>query len=281
MVSLRGELYVAITTVLHLYYKYATRNTTRNTPVANKDGGGLMAQQGLPQADIHVRTDAELVMDRWGQMEWYVKFAGTTEFRAMPEWEQLKWVHEFAEMYLRVKPVFEVPDNAIRYPRPGEAVGRKGTYLPALAEMEEVRSEIAHHLNDLADGRGTIMGPFRRSLSVKFQHVHDEYGRREEPRYLIHRWEMGEGLVGYRDSLLRHMTGLLESYCDHIRRCPRPSCQKVFLQNRRQQAYCSRGCQSVAVMQKRRAEAKAKSPRKAKKTDRNRKRRSPDGTKRR
>jgi hypothetical protein len=125
--------------------------------------------------------------------------------------------------------------------------------LTTLTEMQHVRTQIAGHLNALADGKGTSVGPFRISFSVRFHHVHDAYGRQERTRHIVYRSETGEP-SGER-SLLRHMTSLLETYCDQIRRCPH--CKNMFLQFRRHQEYCGRRCQSVAVMQKRRADMKA------------------------
>ena len=252
--------------------------------VANKEGAGYMTQPASLQISPTWTRD-QLEMDTRSEMEWFVALGRTlNNFGSMAGWEQLKWTEEFAAMYSRAAgPVLPVPADKTRYPR-GEDAGLQAAYLPTLAQMQEVRDEIAGHLNDLADGKGTVLGPFQVTVSVRFEHVHDAYGRQKKPRHIIHRGEMGEKVENiYRISLLRHLTTLLETYCDQIRRCPH--CLSVFLQNRRHQEYCSRRCQSVAVMQKRRAEEKAKS--KKKPTDKrqglraSQRRRARRGTKRR
>lgn len=191
------------------------------------------------------------------QMEWYVTLATTTNFGIMPEWEQRKWREEFAAMKLRgMAPVLPVPADTKRYPRGEDNKPVLRTFLPNLTGIQEVRDGIARHLNELADGKGTFLGPFQTSLTVSFHHIHDAYGRQEIPRHIIYRGEIGEeAVIGHPRSLLIHMTKLLEIYCDQIRRCPH--CHAIFLQFRRQQEYCGRRCQSVAVMQKRRNEDKA------------------------
>lgn len=166
-------------------------------------------------------------------------------------------------MYLRADGSFlPVPADTKRYPRGDSTEVPRATYLPTLEHMQEIKDQLAPHLTDLAGGNGTSLGPFQISFifNVRFQHVHDAYGRQDIPRHIIYRDETREsGANIYEPGLLLHMTRLLETYCDHIRRCPRPSCQRMFLQNRRHQEYCDRRCQSVAVMQKRRTEEKEKS----------------------
>lgn len=200
----------------------------------------------------------------------------------MPEWEQFKWKGEFADMYLRTKPVVPVPTDTKRYPQDSEQDKILAAPLPTLQQMEEVRHKIAPHLDNLADGKGTSFGPFEIALIVVFHHVHDAYGRHKTPRHNIYRGEIGEGSGHiYERALLLHMTTLLERHCDQIRRCP--LCRQVFLQNRRHQQYCGRRCQSVAVMQKHRAEEKAKtkkkSPNKRQGLTASRRRRARRGTK--
>jgi len=200
-------------------------------------------------------TRPQLEMDQWAQMDWFVTLARTINFGTLPEWEQCKWREEVAAMQLRAHtPLLPVPPDTKRYPR-GEN-SNLSIFLPNLTQIQEVRDVIARHLNELADGKGTFLGPFQTSLTVSFHHIHDAYGRQEIPRHIIYRGEVGEETVNnHLRSLLIHMTKLLEIYCDQIRRCPH--CRAIFLQFRRQQEYCGRRCQSVAVMQKRRAEDKA------------------------
>jgi len=207
-------------------------------------------------------TKEELEMPWWSQMAWFVLLGRTTaNFDSMPGWEQLKWKEEFATMSLRAdSSAIPVPADTKRYPR-GEETEYYGVHvLPTLEEMQQVRHVITRHLNELADGKGTFLGPFTISFSVNFHHVHDAYGKQKTPRHVIYRGESDVATNIYLPTLLRHLTRLLETYCDQIRRCPH--CRHVFLQNRSHQQYCSRGCQSVAVMQKRRTEEKAKSKKK-------------------
>ena len=216
--------------------------------------------QPPPHAMSPQGTRDQKEMDAGSQMEWFVMLGGTQNFVTMKDWEQLKWKEEFAEMYLRAnEPVNPVHVGMKRYPRAKDETPRS-IDLPTLEQMQDVRDKIASHLNELADGVGTYLGPFQINFSVKFKHVHDAYGRQDIPRHCIYRVEMGQPTTNiFQANLLRYMARLLEIYCDQIRRCPRPSCQRVFLQNRRHQEYCDRRCQSVAVMQKRRTEEKEKS----------------------
>ena len=211
-------------------------------------------------------TRDELEMDAWSQMAWLVALGGAHDFVTMPVWEQLKWKEEFAAMYLRTDgSVIPIPADPMRYPRREE----KGTdlrmvpTLPTLENMQEARDKIAGHVTELADGKGTTLGPFSVTFFIKFFHVHDAYGRHETPRHFIEINQAGEPESNiYATSLERHMTQLLQTYCDRIRRCPH--CSIVFLQNRRHQEFCTRRCQSVAVMQKIRGLPKAKPSKKSK-----------------
>ncbi len=220
-----------------------------------------MTQPPLPCEMSPQWTRDQLEMNTWCQMEWFVRLGETQTFVTMPDWEQLKWKEEFAAMYLRATgPANSVPTDIKRYPRVNETEEPQRIELPTLEQMQDVRDNVARHLNELADGVGTYLGPFQINFSVKFKHVHDAYGRQDIPRHCIYRIEMGKPTTNiFQPNLLRYMARLLENYCDQIRRCPRSSCQRVFLQNRRHQEYCDRRCQSVAVMQKRRTEEKEKS----------------------
>lgn len=238
------------------------------------------------QAMSPLWTRDELNMDAWSQMEWFVRLGRADKFGTMPAWEQLKWQEECAAMYLRgAEPVIPAPVDTKRYSRYPTGMRSDtplGCNLPTLEHLQEARDAIAPHLTALADGRGTDLGPFPITLTVSFHHVHDAYGRQHVPRHLIYRGETTEPVANpFHASLLRHMTRLLEIYCDQIRRCPRSSCQRVFLQTRRHQEYCSRQCQSIAVMQKRRATDKKtlSSQLKGKQTGHKKERRSPHGKK--
>lgn len=228
--------------------------------VANKEGADNMTQQAsLPDMSSEW-TREQLKMDQWAQMEWYVTLARTINFGTMPEWEQRRWREEIAAMKLRTAQFLPVPQDTKRHPRGKNGESHLRAILPDLAEIQEVRDAIARHLNELADGKGTFLGPFKIILSVNFHHVHDAYGRREIPRHTVYRGEIGEGGVGH---LLIHMAKLLERYCDQIRRCPHPRCGVIFLQSRRHQEYCGRQCQSRAAMQKIRSPEKAQGKRKS------------------
>ena len=203
-------------------------------------------------------TRSQLELNAWSQMDWFVTLGGAHNFVTMPVWERLKWKEEFAAMLLRTDgSVIPIPADPMRYPRGKVTDLLKVTSLPTIEQMQDVRDEITGHLTELADGKGTSLGPFKVTFLVMFRHVHDAYGTHETPRHFIQIGETGEPKANiYQTSLLRHMTRLLETYCDQIRRCPH--CSKVFLQNRRHQEYCRRSCQSVAVMQKRRNKEKMK-----------------------
>jgi hypothetical protein len=221
----------------------------------------LYRQQGeersTPQ-EMSVRyTWKELLeTDRWVQMDWFVRFATVKNLRALKDSELCRWRQELAAMELRARrPILPAPLDPLRYPT-GEGPGNNDApQIPLfnMEELEEFQALISPHINRLADGEGTCFGPFRLSYQMRLYHIHDHYGKVDFPRYTIYRGETTEPDDMF-TGLLRHLATLAETYCDHVRRCPH--CGSVFLQFRRQQRYCTRGCQSVAVMKKQRREEK-------------------------
>ncbi len=216
-----------------------------------------MPQHKPPPTTTFRQVRGEAKMNEWNEMNRYVEFARTQSMTDMPEWERLKWLDELQKMYrIAHGPLISALAVRKQYPR-GEESETVPLYPPTLALMQEARDEIAKHLENLASGNGTFLGPFKVSFSVRFIHVHDAYGRQNVPRHIINRGEVGELVTNiYHTALLRHMTRLLETYCDQIRHCSSPTCRKLFLQNRLDQEYCSRRCQSIAITRKRRASQK-------------------------
>ncbi len=197
-------------------------------------------------------------MDRWYQMDWFVKFAIAKNLRTLKDTDLLRWRQELAAMELRARhPILPVPLDPLRYPT-GDGPGNdEAPRIPLfnMEELENFQARILRHINRLADGEGTCFGPFPFSYEVRIHHVHDHYGRTKFPRHTIYRGETTEPKDMF-TGLVRHFATLSEQYCDHVRRCPH--CRDVFLQFRRQQRYCTRDCQSVAVMKARRAKVKTR-----------------------
>jgi hypothetical protein len=215
-----------------------------------------MTRQQEQQEELIIRwRRSELnEMDAWHQLDWCVRFARVTDLSTVPADEQKRWTEELAAMLLRAAtPIVPVPAHNARYPNSESPEDHViGMYPLTVSESQGIRNEIASHLTDLADGQGTYIGPFAVEFGIKFVHVHDTYGRHRVPRHHIYRTEISVGKSAG-GALLRHLARLLETYCDHVRRCCRPSCRQLFLQFRRQQRYCDRTCQSIDVMQKKRA----------------------------
>jgi hypothetical protein len=108
-------------------------------------------------------------------------------------------------------------------------------------------------LNGLADSGMAVMGPTsvvqilvypRRGAKVRGLPLPDERADLEA-HYSI---------PDFFSYLVYSLGQLLEKVGKLIARCPH--CRKIFLQSRRNQEYCGRSCQSVAIMQRLRADAK-------------------------
>ena len=138
--------------------------------------------------------------------------------------------------------------------------------VPSREQIIEIQRTLLKHLTELAD-KGKTMFPalpgwvwiiyprIAANLSVGASAVAklEEFSRM--PDIGSHRAASGKP-----ENLIPLLGELFEKVGRPIVRCPH--CRTIFLQSRANQEFCSRSCQSVAVMQKRRAEAKAQTKRK-------------------
>jgi hypothetical protein len=215
-----------------------------------------MTQQ-FPQYEIvNEKAWERIGVDEWSQMNWFMKLAKTTDFETMTEGEQLLWKEEFAAMSSKASsPLIGVPPDTKWYPGSARSKASQTSLqvAPAFspAQMQEVRDAIKPHIDRLADDNYIIIGGFTVTYTVSF-HKNAAYEKnRELPRYLVDRGEMGGSP---QDRLLLHMSKLLETYVDKVRRCPH--CKKVFLQFKRSAIYCGPKCYTVAGMRRLRAKRK-------------------------
>ena len=219
-----------------------------------------MTQQSSSQMANTDKAWSRIHRDEWSQMAWFIKLANAPPFEGMTPGEQLVWEEEFVAIYLVTRPVIPVPLDPKRYPRSPE-IESSGyvAHLPAPAQMQEVRSLIAQHLNDLADDKSTVIGGFSVTLTISF-HRNPSYQENSDlPRYLMYRGESGEATNNiYRMPLLLYMANLLEKKnCDFatkVRRCK--LCKHLFLQRKRSAQYCGPKCYTVGCMREFRAAEK-------------------------
>ena len=220
-----------------------------------------MTQQFPQYETVNEKALDRIGLDEWSQMNWFMKLAKTTDFETMTEGEQLFWKEEFVAMSSKASsPLIGVPPDTKRYPGSARSKASQTSLQVAPdfspAQMQEVRDAIKPHIDRLADDDYTIIGGFTVTYAVSF-HKNAAYEKNKElPRYLVYPGEMGGSP---QDRLLLHMSKLLKTYVDKVRRCPH--CKKVFLQFKRSAKYCGPKCYTVGCMQelrKKRAKAKDK-----------------------
>lgn len=180
----------------------------------------------------------------WEEIGWFIRLARADLDKASPG-DLLSVKEEFVAMqkvHLRVHtdlPEDEVVGNVQRIVRKNlEELADQGfTFLPEIPVRQRI--EYPHIMEKLTLRGSYEPDPQGNSLpdSLSFLHA-----------------PPGIGLVAVMGQLLATVGKL-------IVRCPH--CRNIFLQSRRNQDYCGRSCQSVAIMQWRRAEAKAQTTKKA------------------
>jgi len=137
---------------------------------------------------------------------------------------------------------------------------------PTDEEIGDFQREIKKHLEELANQGCTFLPKTEVQQRIEYPHVMEKLAMQEG-------WKPHPQPVSLPDcnsvfNLPKSVTGLiavmgrlLEKVGTLIVRCPH--CKNIFLQSRRNQEYCGRSCQSVAFVQRRRAEAKARASKKA------------------
>lgn len=185
---------------------------------------------------------------KWDEVDWFVRFARMDLDKASPG-DFLSLQEEFAA--LGTAHFKNSPDS-----------------IPTREQIIEIQHTIRKHLTELADGGKTMFPALPGFLwilyprmSAKLQRGLWAGGTEEQisslPDIVVNRAASGDAA-----NIVPLLGELLEKVRRPIVRCPH--CQHIFLQSRANQEYCSRSCQSVAVMQERRAQAKAQTKQKIK-----------------
>jgi len=203
------------------------------------------------------------------ELNWFIRL-GNAKLEGLSEGEVLMLQEEFNAL--------DKAHSNSPYRYDGK-VGKDGYFqiievpcLPTLKEMVEVQKIIQSRLSELADLGYTCLPEMPTQMNIC-------YPRRMEktdlPSYIpecaVSHFVTSPSLT----KLVYFMGHLLEKVGKLVLRCPH--CRNIFLQSRKNQEYCSRSCQSVAVMQRRRTEAKVLQV----KSRSTRNRRARHGTKRR
>lgn len=189
---------------------------------------------------------------KWDELDWFVRFARRDLDKASPG-EFLSLQEEFAAL---VTAHFKSsPDS-----------------MPTREQIIEIQQIVRKHLTELADEGKTMFPALPGFLWILYPRILAKLqegvwgrGKKEQisslPDIGLHRAASGDPA-----NLVPLLGELLGKVGRPIVRCPH--CRNIFLQSRKNQVYCSRSCQSVAIMQKRRAEvtAQIKQTKKAKKS---------------
>jgi len=188
--------------------------------------------------------------DKWYETDWFVRFAMMDLEKA----SQGDFLNLEEEIVALVTAHYRNRDQ--------ESV-------PSREQIIEIQRTLLKHLTELAD-KGKTMFPalsgwvwiiyprIAANLSVGASAV----ARLEEFSRMLDIGSHRAAASGKPENIIPLLGELLEKVGRPILRCPH--CRTIFLQSRTNQEFCSRSCQSVAVMQKRRAEAKAQTQKKAK-----------------
>lgn len=157
------------------------------------------------------------------------------------EWDQLTWYVQFAQKDLdRLSPgeLLSVREDVRAVDRTlvRQMQGVEGVPGRSDEEIRGLQALVCEKLTELADTGIACLGPFQVIVTATFL-----FGR--------------EQLTG--DWFQYRFAQLLKRFCRSVRRCPH--CQAIFVQSRRNALFCSRTCQSRAVMKKIRATRKGRS----------------------
>jgi hypothetical protein len=206
----------------------------------------------------------EIILERigftttsWDQMNWYVSFAREDlsrltagDFLNLQEQITAIWVKlRYVDTHDRTRPL-----------RPA---------LPSREDVERLQKHVVTHFDEIVDQGGSQFGPYPISRFITHE-VWDLDGSDEpgdEP-ISVDQWRHQILITGpdkdtFKNYLVTHLFDLFREHAQSIRRCPH--CSRVFLQLRRSAMYCSRACQSVATMQKRRMSETVKETKPSKK----------------
>jgi hypothetical protein len=189
---------------------------------------------------------ADPSVDLWNVLNWFIQLAKShTPFSEMPKAELELKTQEYRALQEEDHP-------------PGVPYGLTQNIVTCEA-LEQFRSTVRMHVEQLADTGQTIFGPFQleRCIYIRSQGDLGQPKQRSEIVSGAH-VEPFEG-----QGLLYLMSSLVERVGLAIRRCPR--CGEVFLKPRRDATFCSRTCQANAYAQNQRDTAKVRKAARGKK----------------
>jgi len=177
------------------------------------------------------------------------------------EWDQLNWYVQFSARPLKdLSPgerlTLKEEATAIERTLVRKVYGHESVPEIADRELQQLHSFFRQALTTLATEGAVQLGPFEIDTHIVHGLVSEHVG--------------GRGLLGDR-FMVYHFSKLLTHHPKAIRICPH--CHTLFLQFRKNALYCSRACQSVAVMRLRRASKDSVKPRAKKEPAHGKKRR--------
>jgi hypothetical protein len=184
-----------------------------------------------------------------GEVDWFIRFANVN-LEGASEGEVLTLQEEFTALE---KAHCNMPD---RYRLESGADGVEMIevpFTPTPKDLIEVQKIIQSHLSELAD-KGFTKFPVMPTQMIL------AYPRRMGKKIELPSYIPDCGVAHYVAStsftkLVYYMGHLLGKVGKPVLRCPH--CRTIFLRGRRNQEHCSRSCQSVAAVQRRRSEVKA------------------------
>jgi ribosomal protein S27AE len=136
---------------------------------------------------------------------------------------------------------------------------------PTDEEIGDFQRTVRQHLEELADRGYTFLPETAVEQRIEYPHIMEKLAIQEGYKPHPQASKLPDCTSLYRlphsiTGLVAVMGRLLEKVGTLIVRCPK--CRNIFLQSRRNQEYCGRSCQSIAFVQRRRAEAKARATKK-------------------
>ena len=188
----------------------------------------------------------------WDELDWFVRFA-TMDLDKVSQGDFLNLQEEiWALLTVHFK---SSPDS-----------------IPLREQIIEIQQTIRNHLTELVDRGQTMLPSLPGFLWITYPRIAANLSVGASPVAKLKKFKRMLEIVSHRaasghpDNLVPLLGELLEKVGKPVLRCPH--CRNFFLPSRSNQENCSRHCQSVAVMQRHRAEVKAqiKQTRKAKKS---------------
>ncbi|MEP6936109.1 MAG: hypothetical protein ABI988_19565, partial [Nitrospirota bacterium] len=157
-------------------------------------------------------------------LDWFLKLA-QTNFKASSPAETLSKREEFAAL----ERGFELQLNP---------------YLPSTGDVYLLSAMVSNTFKDLIEDGWVEIGPIYTFVRIDLPRL-SEPGipkTTSKPSAAVTKQIGGNGLHN-------EMAFLLKKYAASVARCPRPCCNKIFVQPRKNARYCSRSCQNAHYMQ--------------------------------